>query len=171
MEILRRDDTASNKDDYRENKVRVLMKRQADVEGRPHQLYNFEALQKQVKANTNRLDKHSTAINLQARPINAVLENLEQLKISSDENLATILAEVRKGNKVLETNAQADNTSPIDQHGTPPNPPATNPNQQKRSGWEHDWIPVADDELKQLVDREDPARKLIDHNLQGLTLI
>lgn len=42
---------------------------------------------------------------------------------------------------------------------------------QQRRGWEQEWIPVADEELKTLVDREDPVRQLTNHNTLGLKTI
>lgn len=38
-----------------------------------------------------------------------------------------------------------------------------------RRGWEQEWKPADDIELSLLVDRNDPVRKLIDHNLRCLT--
>lgn len=48
-------------------------------------------------------------------------------------------------------------------------PPSHETNKTK--GWEIDWKPVADDELNQLIDREDPIQQIIDHNLQGMTTL
>lgn len=100
-----------------------------------------------------------------------MLERLERMEVSSDEKHEVILAEVRKGNEALDKRGQADNFPPLAQPTNDHVPTRPLEKQQNRRGWEHEWLPVEDDELKMLVDREDPVRKLINHNLQGLTSI
>lgn len=83
----------------------------------------------------------------------------------------TILAEIRKAketrSETLAVRSTATDFPALTPQADGQEAPTPQNKKQNRRGWEPDWIPLADEELNLLVDREDPVRKLINHNLQG----
>lgn len=78
------------------------------------------------------------------------------------------MVEFHKGKKEAKAEEKIDKYPPIPNKSNQgrTNPPPHEPN--RNIWWETDWKLVADDEIKQLIDREDLTQQLIDQNLQGM---
>lgn len=172
VELLRREASNANDNAMRDNNLGGLLNRQTNVEKQMQVLDStVNVLKEQVVSNTGTLDQHNLALNRQERSLETVLDKLEKMKIESDKKQDAILSEVRKGNEALTNNPKAAEYPPLHTQVEVRQQETQSKKPQNRRGWEQEWIPVNDDELKQLVDREDPVRRLINHNLQGLTTL
>lgn len=114
------------------------------------------------------------------------MSRLDDLKIANDrqnsrkeEQHDTILSEIRKENEEMAARKKNETVSPQRvQDDFPPINPNNTPslqqqaeNQNNKQGWEQDWIPVANCELEEPIDKEDPVRKLIKNNIYGFTTL
>lgn len=143
------------------------MNRQRNMEVQLSKIHIINAIEKRVFLNTHHINRHERTINTNLKSNQNILGTLEDMQVHNtkqadrtEENQALLLAEIRKGN---ESNSQTH---------TPVNPPTKRPNTttqktdtregQNKRGWKKETILVNDHKLENLVDREDPVRRLID---------
>lgn len=92
-----------------------------------------DKIEQKGKENGKRLEKYGLEIKLLARTIKKLLESLEDLKISNEnqtqraeEQYGIILEEVRKGNKAVLARTKAEAFPQLTEDHTQPNPATQN---------------------------------------------
>lgn len=104
--VLRREVLLVHENTRRDNKLQALKAHQAQVSSKLQKVDKIDTLSQKVKNNSERLESQRTAINNQADTITTVIQNIEGLKISyeqqalkADNHRDIIIAEIRKSNE------------------------------------------------------------------------